>query len=96
MDNNRTERQLRPSVVGRKNYYGAGALWSANLTAMLFSLFQTLGMWNINPRLWLSQYLLACAKNQCSPPDDAKNFLPWNMAPEKLDQLRISEAIDTS
>jgi transposase len=96
MDNNRAERQLRPSVVGRKNYYGAGALWSANLTAMLFSLFQTLGMWNINPRLWLSQYLLACAKNQCSPPDDAKNFLPWNMAPEKLDQFRISEAIDTS
>lgn len=96
MDNNRAERQLRPSVVGRKNYYGAGALWSANLTAMLFSLFQTLGMWNINPRLWLSQYLLSCAKNQCSPPDDAKNFLPWNMAPEELDQLRIPETIDTS
>jgi transposase len=53
MDNNRAERQLRTPVVGRKNYYGAGALWSANLTAMLFSLFQTLGMWNINPRLWL-------------------------------------------
>ncbi len=96
MDNNRAERQLRPSVVGRKNYYGAGALWSANLTAMLFSLFQTLGMWNINPRLWLSQYLLSCAKNQCSPPADAKNFLPWNMAPEELDQLRICEPIDTS
>ena len=30
------------------------------------------------------------------PPVDTKNFLPWNMAPEKLDQLRISEPIDTS
>jgi hypothetical protein len=63
---------------------------------MLFSLFQTLGLWNINPRLWLGQYLLACAKNQCRPPEDAKNFLPWNMAPETLDQLRISKPINTS
>lgn len=96
MDNNHGERQLRNPVVGRKNYYGAGALWSATMTAMLFSLFQTLGLWNINPRLWLNQYLLACAKNQGNPPADAKNFLPWNMATEKLDQLRIAEPIDTS
>jgi transposase len=96
MDNNHAERRLRNPVVGRKNYYGAGALWSATLTAMLFSLFQTLDLWNINPRLWLSQYLWACAQNKCHPPVDAQNFLPWNMAPEKLDQLRISEPINTS
>jgi transposase len=96
MDNNRAERQLRNSVVGRKNYYGSGALWSTTLTAMLFSLFQTLGLWDINLRLWLEQYLLACAQNGASPPVNAKNFLPWNMTPEQLLQLRISKPIDTS
>jgi len=96
MDNNHAERQLRNSVVGRKNYYGTASLWSATMTAMLFSLFQTLGLWNINQRLWLSQYLLACAQNKCNPPLDAKNFLPWNMTPEQLRQLRISEPTNTS
>jgi transposase len=40
MDNNRTERTQRGPVVGRKNYYGSGALWSGKLAAILFSLFE--------------------------------------------------------
>jgi len=96
MDNNHAERQLRNSVVGRKNYYGSGALWSATLTAMLFSLFQSLNLWNINQRMWLSQYLLACAQNGGNPPDNAKSFLPWNMAPDRLQQLQISGPINSS
>ena len=42
MDNNTAERTQRGPVVGRKNYYGSGAVWSGQLAAMLFSLFQTL------------------------------------------------------
>src|SRR6266478_2661705 len=42
LDNNASERQLRGPVVGRKNYYGSGAIWSGRLAAMLFSLFATL------------------------------------------------------
>jgi transposase len=96
MDNNTAERQLRNSVVGRKNYYGSGAIWSATLTAMLFSLFQSLNLWKINQRLWLSQYLLACAQNGGSPPDNAKNFLPWNMTADRLQELQITKPIDSS
>jgi len=96
MDNNHAERQLRNSVVGRKNYYGSGALWSATLTAMLFSLFQTLNLWNINQRMWLSQYLLACAQNGGNPPDNAKSFLPWNMTADRLQELQITKSIDSS
>ena len=51
MDNNQAERALRGPVVGRKNYYGSGALWSGELTATLFSLFHTLELWQINPTL---------------------------------------------
>jgi hypothetical protein len=42
MDNNRAEQAIRNSVTGRKNYYGSGSVWSAELAAMMFSLFQTI------------------------------------------------------
>ena len=42
MDNNTAERAQRGPVVGRKNYYGSGAVWAGRLAAMMFSLFQTL------------------------------------------------------
>ena len=96
MDNNYAERQARNPVVGRKNYYGSGALWSATLTAMLFSLFQTLKLWDINQQLWLSQYLLACAQNAGKAPLNPQSFLPWNQTPDQLEQLRISKPVDTS
>ena len=62
MDNNTAERAQRGPVVGRKNYYGSGSVWSGRLAAMTFSLFQTLCLWRLNPRLWLTAYLEACAK----------------------------------
>src|SRR3954452_11307648 len=61
MDNNRSERLLRGPALGRKNYYGSGAVWSGQLAMMLFSLFATLSQWTINPRHWLRWYLDACA-----------------------------------
>ncbi len=55
MDNNRSERSLRNLVVGRKNYYGSGAIWSARFTAVMFSIFKTLELWEINQVQWLSE-----------------------------------------
>src|SRR5471030_1937584 len=62
MDNNTAERAHRGPVVGRKNYYGSGAIWAGQLATTLFSLFQTLALWNINPRMWLRGYLEGCAR----------------------------------
>ena len=78
MDNNQAERALRGPVVGRKNYYGSGATWSGELTATLFSLFHTLELWQINPRIWLTEYLNACAAASSRVPEDFERFLPWN------------------
>ena len=47
---------------------------------MLFSLFQTLLLWKINPRAWLTAYLQCCAERGGSAPEDAAHFLPWNMS----------------
>jgi hypothetical protein len=79
LDNNKAERCHRGPVVARKNYYGSGALWSGQLTAMLFSLFQTLQAWGMDPGKWLTAYLTACAKAAGKPPPDPLRYLPWNM-----------------
>jgi transposase len=83
MDNNTAERAQRGPVVGRKNYYGSGAEWSGRLAAMLFSLSQTLALANLNPRLWLTAYLNACAAAGGKAPADAEKYLPWNLSDEQ-------------
>lgn len=83
MDNNGSERQVRGPVVGRKNYYGSRAEWSGLLAATLFSVFQTLERHGINPKLWLSAYLNACADNGGKAPADAVKWLPWNLSDER-------------
>jgi transposase len=89
MDNNKAERMLRPAVTGRKAFYGSGAVWSAHLAASLFTVFMTLvHCWKINPRHWLTEYLNACAENGGHAPQDLSKFLPWQMTPERLAQLR--------
>jgi len=90
MDNNRAERAQRNPVVGRKNYYGSGAVWSGKLAAMMFSLFQTLLLWEFNPRLWLTAYLQACADHGGKAPADAVQWLPWNLSEEQRQQFRLA------
>ena len=83
MDNNAVERTERGPVVGRKNYYGSGAVWSGQLAAMLFSLLGTLPLWELNARLWLTAYLTACAAAGGKAPADVSAYLPWNLSPEQ-------------
>ncbi len=79
MDNNTAERGLRPCVVGRKNYYGSGSIWSAELSASLFTIFETLKLWGINVHTWLLAYLQECAMLGSNAPDEIDKFLPWLM-----------------
>ena len=79
LDNNIAENSIRNPVTGRKAYYGSGSIWSAELAATLFSILQTLALWHINPRHWLSAYFKACAKNNGQPPENIKPFIPWEM-----------------
>src|SRR5229473_3044790 len=89
MDNNLSERRLRGPALGRKNYYGSGALWSGRLAAMLFSILATLKLWQINPRLWLNWYLQSCAEAGSRAPTDIEPFLPWNLSEDKRTELRL-------
>lgn len=87
LDNNSAERILRNPVVGRKNYYGSGSVWSAHLAAKMFSLVQTVLLWGLNPHHWLSAFLHACAEHGGKSPTDLSAFLPWQMAPERREEL---------
>lgn len=87
MDNNSAERAIRNPVIGRKNYYGSGSIWSAELAAMMFSHLQTVELWQLNPRHWLQEYLTACAESGGTAPADLTPFLPWSMSENRRQQL---------
>ena len=59
---------------------------------MMFTLLATLPMWGINPRRWLSWYLESCAQAGGKAPANVASFLPWNLTPEKLRELRQDPA----
>ena len=89
LDNNASERQARGPALGRKNYYGSGALWSGRLTAALFSIFASLTLAKINIRIWLTWYLRSCAENGGRAPSPVESFLPWNLSDDKRRELAI-------
>ena len=91
LDNNVAERVQRGPVVGRKNYYGSGALWAGELAAMLFSVLQTLCLWNINPRLWLSAHLAGCAASGGQAPRALGSYLPWQMSEEQRQEWALEK-----
>lgn len=82
LDNNSAERALRSPVVGRKNYYGSGAAWSAQLAADAWSITATVDLAGWNPLTHLEAYLSACAANGGRPPEGAAllAFVPWGSA----------------
>ncbi len=94
MDNNPGEKSIRNPVTGRKNFYGSGSKWSSQLAAIMFSIFQTLGLWEINCNHWLRAYLTACAENHGKAPEDLSVFLPWEMDKGRMQNL--SRPHDTS
>ena len=89
LDNNTAERAHRGPVLGRKNFYGSGSLGSGRLAAMLFSLFQTIRLWQMDVRAWLSAYLSAWARSGGQLPAELHRYLPWNMSDECRQEMRL-------
>jgi transposase len=89
LDNNASERQARGPALGRKNYYGSGALWSGRLAVKLFSLFATLTMAKLNIRTWLTLFLESCAQNGGRVPSDIDPFLPWKMSEQRRREMAL-------
>ena len=69
LDNNTAERALRNSVIGRKNFYGSGARWAADLAADVWTITATAARNGLEPLPLLEGYLTACAQAAPRPPD---------------------------
>ncbi|MDQ1307429.1 MAG: transposase, partial [Actinomycetota bacterium] len=67
LDNNQSERALRTPVVGRKNYYGSHAEWSAHLAARVWTITATAERHGLEPLTHLTDYLTACAQASGKP-----------------------------
>lgn len=87
MDNNLAENGLRSPVVGRKGYYGSGSIWSAEFTAVMFTIFGTLKLAGVNWHSWLTGYLHECLFYGGKVPEEVERFLPWNMIPRVKELL---------
>ena len=79
LDNNTAERALRNSVIGRKNFYGSGARWAADLAADVWTITATAAQNGLEPLPLLEDYLTACAQAGGTAPAGAEleSFLPW-------------------
>jgi transposase len=86
LDNNGAERALRNPVVGRKNYYGSGSVWAAELASRAWTITATADRAGYNPLAYLTGYLHACAAAGGKPPEGAAlaRFLPWAADPADL------------
>lgn len=60
--------------------------------AMLFSVLQTLSLWNINPRAWLEAYLQGRVKAGGQTPADVGEYLPWRMSEAKRQEWSLEKA----
>ena len=79
LDNNTSERALRGPVVGRKNYYGSGAIWAATLSARVWTITATAKQAGCNSLTYLHAYLAACAEAGGRAPTGRalRRFFPW-------------------
>lgn len=86
LDNNVAERALRSPVVGRKNFYGCGSVWSAEAAGRFWTTTATAMRAGLNPLSWLTSYLDACAKAGGRAPERAQleGFLPWAASDDDL------------
>lgn len=91
MDNNAAERGLRGGAVGRKNYYGSGSVESAEFTAIMFTIIQTLLIWGVNPQAWFNDFFNFIGGDWQKPFD---HWLPWNMSPERRTEISLKKHHD--
>lgn len=75
IDNNQTEREMRPLAVGRKNHYGSKSLRGTQVAALFYSLIESAKMAGLNP----AEYLRIALRRAIANPGTVT--LPCDLAP---------------
>ncbi len=82
ISNNRSERAIKPFVIGRKGWLFAYSVAGANAGATIYSVIETCKYHNIEPYDYLRYVLQALP--QCQTIEDYEALLPYNINKELL------------
>ena len=87
IDNNFSEREMRPIAVGRKNYLQVGSEKAGSSTAVMYSLVETAKANDLN----VYNYLKDLFEQICRPEPNIESLLPylWKPADEKINSQRL-------
>jgi transposase len=86
IDNNRSERAIKPFVIGRKNWLFHGNDIGAHAGSILFSLIETCKQNKVDVFSWL-KYTLSHIHNAHTC-EQLEQLLPYNINPEVLNDMR--------
>ena len=78
IDNNITERDIRPFTTGRKNWLFSKSDNGAKASATLYSIVMTCRANDINPYYYF-QHLFKALPNRQHIDDDFTDLMPWNV-----------------
>lgn len=84
IDNNATERAIRPFVIGRNNWLFADTVAGAKASANLYSLIETVKAHGLEPDRYLRHIFKELPKAQTL--EDIEQLLPWNVDKEQINQ----------
>jgi len=93
LDNNRSERSIKPFVIGRKNWLFANTPRGANASAKIYSVVETAKENGLNPFTYLTYLFEQLPNVDTSDPAVLDSLLPWsNSLPEscKVPGKRVS------
>lgn len=86
IDNNLTERSIKPFVIGRKNWLFHGNDIGAKAGSILYSLIETCKYHNVDPFSWLKFTLTYI--QQANTLEKLEQLLPFNIGTELLADMR--------
>lgn len=84
IDNNATERAIRPFVIGRNNWLFADTIAGAKASANLYSLIETVKAHGLEPYRYLRHIFKELPKAQSL--EDIEQLLPWNVNKDDINQ----------
>ena len=76
IDNNVTERDIRPFTTGRENWMFSQSVDGADASAVLYSIVMTCRANDINPYLYFQKFFIELP--QWDGLADLSDLLPWN------------------
>ena len=82
LDNNRSERSIKPFVIGRKNWLFANTPRGARSSAIIYSIVETAKENNLNPFSYLTYLFEQLPNVNVKDPQALDLLMPWSDAVE--------------